>query len=223
LRPEIPGDLTASGFHSQYGQDKWVAESLLPDVLNGTFVDIGAHDGITYSNTYYLEQVRGWTGIAVEPHPAVYKMLRENRNCRTVNACVGARSGTKIFLAISGYCEMLSGVMDEYHPDHLARIDAEISRHGGSRTTYEIECLTLNDIFGTYGVREIDYMTIDVEGSELSILQAIDWTRVRIKVIGVENNYQDFRIPRLLISQGYKFHSILGVDEFYVLEPPTTR
>ena len=60
-------------------------------------------------------------------------------------------------------------------------------------------------------------MSIDVEGSELSILRSIDFSRVEAKVIGVENNYGDWRIYSLLKAAGYRFHSVVG-DEFYLRE-----
>jgi len=54
------------------GQDVFVAE-LLSFKKNGVFVDIGANDGVTISNTWYFEKELGWDGIAIEPIPQIYE------------------------------------------------------------------------------------------------------------------------------------------------------
>jgi len=59
-------ELLDQGFYSQCGQDKWLIENLFAKKTDGVFVDIGAHDGVTLSNSFYLESL-GWSGVAVEP------------------------------------------------------------------------------------------------------------------------------------------------------------
>lgn len=81
--------LRASGYPIQCGQDKWIIESMLPARKEGVFVDIGANDGVTLSNTLVLEKDHGWTGIAVEPIPEVFARLQANRICTVGNGCVG--------------------------------------------------------------------------------------------------------------------------------------
>ena len=118
--------LKAEGYFSQSGQDKWIVEKLFAGKQKGTFVDIGANDGITFSNTYFLEKM-GWNGLAVEPIPSAYEKLVKNRKCITVNCCIAPKTGKERFRVITGYSEMLSGLIDEYDPRHLARIE------GGTR------------------------------------------------------------------------------------------
>lgn len=208
-------ELRASGFSSQCGQDKWVAEVLCKGVVSGVFVDIGANDGVSFSNTFYLEQKRGWTGLAVEPIPEVYEKLSANRLCQTVNGCVGAQSGKAMFQVVSGYAEMLSGLIDEYVPQHQKRIQDEIAEYGGMCHEIETDCFTFNELVEKYDIRHIDYLNIDTEGAEYSILKSIDFSRVHISVVGIENNYADSRFPTLMKKMGFRLHSIVG-DEFYL-------
>jgi len=49
------------------------------DFDGGVFVEAGANDGVTQSNTYYFEKFRGWTGLLVEPEPALAAACRRNR------------------------------------------------------------------------------------------------------------------------------------------------
>jgi FkbM family methyltransferase len=215
-KPYFDRDLIIKeGYQSQCGQDKWVVETILPDLDGGIFIDIGAHDGISFSNTYFLEKELGWTGIAVEPIPEIFERLKNNRKCQLINGCISEIPGKAKFYKISGYAEMLSGLYDRYDTKHLERIQREISQYGGSYEIQEVDSYTLNQILEEHKMFHIDYLNIDVEGAELSILKSINFDIFDISVIGCENNYKDFRIPQLLKKNGYTLHSIVG-DEFYI-------
>jgi FkbM family methyltransferase len=204
-----------NGYFSQCGQDKWIAETLLPGKRNGIFVDIGAHDGVTFSNTLFLEKNLGWTGLAVEPIPEVFDKLKLNRQCTVINGCVGSPPGKRKFRRVSGYAEMLSGLVDEYDPRHEERIQQETAAKGGSIHEIEVDCFDLNSLLMDHQITSVDYLNIDVEGSEFSIIKSIDFGRIRIKIIGVENNYKDKKAEIFLRKKGYKLHSRVG-DDFYI-------
>jgi len=206
--------LRAEGYYSQAGQDKWVVESIFVGKNNGFFVDIGAHDGISFRNTYLLEQ-KGWLGIAVEPNPFVYPKLVKNRKCLTVNGCITDQSGIGKFRLLTGYSEMLSGLIEEYKPQQFTRIQKEMEEKGGELVDINVDCYTIMEILKNNHRNHIDYLSIDAEGAELKILNSVDFNAVSIHVISVENSYQDWRIPYTLINKGFVFHSIVG-DEFYV-------
>ena len=63
---------------SQFNQDKFIFENFFPVKSDGVFVDIGAHDGITLSNTWFFENYLGWTGYCFEPNPSLFAKLVEN-------------------------------------------------------------------------------------------------------------------------------------------------
>lgn len=220
----LASDTTAlrrEGYFSQCGQDKYVVEQLFPGLRNGIFVDIGAHDGVSFSNTNYLEKNLDWTGMAIEPLPDVYAQLTRNRDCVCINGCVAEKVGTAVFRKISGYSEMLSGLLDQYDRRHLQRIDAEIHAHGGRVEEIEVVCYRLNALLQQYELRDIHYLNLDVEGAEFEILRSIDFGAVNIRVCGIENNYRDYRIPKLMRDNGYDLIAVLG-DEFYVKRGDST-
>jgi FkbM family methyltransferase len=202
-------------YSSQCGQDRWLVENMFPGLRNGVFVDIGAHDGISFSNTFYIEKHLGWSGLAIEPMPDVFERLSRNRDCIKVNGCISDRSGKASFRKISGYSEMLSGLVEQYDPRHLQRIEREIGAHGGSMEEIEMACYRLNSLLEEHGLLDVDYLNIDVEGAEYGILRSIDFSAVNIKVCGIENNYRDYRIPKLMKANGFDFVAVVG-DEFYV-------
>ncbi len=207
--------LRAEGYRSQYGQDKLVHETLLPDVDKGVFVDIGAHDGVSLSNTCYFERNLGWQGLCIEPIPEVFAELDRNRRCHKVQGAVGARRGQAQFQVLTGAAEMLSGLQETYDPRHLQRIEREQSARGGQRRVIPVEVYTLAELLARHNFVHVDYMSIDTEGAELAILQSFDFSRFHVRVIGLENNYRDGRPFDLLIAHGYTLRSVLG-DEFYV-------
>jgi hypothetical protein len=61
---------------------------------DGFYIDIGANDGKSYSNTFIFENI-GWDGICVEPLPIVYKLLMQNRQCDCFNVAVSETRGKK--------------------------------------------------------------------------------------------------------------------------------
>lgn len=216
LRPSFdPSSITYEGYCSQCGQDKWLIETLLPHLKKGVFVDVGAHDGISFSNTYFLERQLEWSGIAIEPIPEIFEKLKANRKCQVINGCISSVPGKAKFYRITGYAEMLSGLYNEYDSRHLMRIQREIQQHGGSVEVQDVMSFSFNQLLHDHQIFHIDYLNIDVEGAELSILKSIDFKTFDISVISCENNYRDYRIPKFLKKAGYTFHSVVG-DEFYI-------
>lgn len=65
-------------YYSQNGQDAFIVK-LFNGKRNGYFLDIGAYDGVYFSNSLTLEKSLGWEGICIEPNPLVYGQLKSNR------------------------------------------------------------------------------------------------------------------------------------------------
>jgi len=206
-------------FYSQYGQDKWLYENFFKDKKSGTFLEIGADDGIDKSNTLFFEKYLGWNGICVEPSPDRYKLLSKNRNCICEQTALSSYTGTAEFLDISGWGKGLSGIVDNYCDNHSRRVSQEI-RHPDNLGSKKIKVPvdTLNNVLAKYNVFEVDFCTIDTEGSEFQILKDFDFDKFKIQIILVENNYGDDKITNLLHSKGYKMITKLRIDDVYVLE-----
>ncbi len=207
-------ELRKDGYMSQYGQDKFIAEHF-NFLEKGVFVDIGANDGITLSNTYYLEKKLSWSGIAIEPSPKVFKRLQENRSSTLINACISDKSGDADFLELSGYTEMLSGLVDKYDARHIERIDHEIEKFSGSKNYIKVPCHTLESILKEHKLHKIDYLNIDIEGGEFDVLKNINFNNIDISIIGIENNYKEDKIKKYLHGYGYSLIAIVGSDEMY--------
>lgn len=204
-------------YYSQYGQDEWLYSNLFKDKKDGLFLDCGAHDGVTLSNTKFFEDL-GWNGICVEPIPNVYAKLAANRNCVTLEGAVWSSRCSKTFTIIDGYSEMLSGISESYNQAHIHRINHEVQTHNQNVQNIEVQCFSINDILydlTNNGSKTLDFMSIDVEGSEPEILSSLDYSKYKIKVIVCENNYEDISLRNLMKEKGFSFTKRLGVDDVF--------
>jgi len=201
--------------YSQYNQDTWLFENIFSDKENGVFVEIGADDGVDKSNTKLFEEL-GWTGLCIEASPMRYKLLEKNRNCICENVAVSDRDGECDFLDISGYGKGLSGLVDKYDPIHQQRIKFEIQnpRNNGSEVI-KVKTTTLQSLLEKHNISKIDFCSIDTEGSEEQIIHGIDFDKVSIDVLLIENNYNKTSITKFLESAGYKKIRKLHIDDVY--------
>ena len=136
----------SASYFSQFKQDKFLNEVLFNHKRHGFFIDIGAHDGVTISNSLYFEKSKNWKGICIEPNPTVFSKLQSNRESMNLNVCVGNGNQTVKFTQIEGYSEMLSGISNQYNDKHLERIQHEMTAKGGKMTEIEVEMITLDKI-----------------------------------------------------------------------------
>lgn len=208
-------------YFSQYRQDEFIDKVVLNRKRNGFFVEIGAHDGISLSNTWFFEKTRYFGGLCVEPNPAVFELLKKNRKCEVLNTCIAEHDGTVKFLAVVGYSEMLSGIIDKYHPTHLKRIDNYIAEYGGAKKEIEVKAMRLEDI-ALLSNQPIDFISIDTEGNELNILKSIDFSKLNVTCFTIENNYGDPNIEAIMNRNRYIKVKRLGDDDVYLLKSKYT-
>ncbi len=206
-------------YHSQCQQDKFVNENFFKNRKKGVFVDIGAHNGMTYSNTLFFEKELDWQGICVEPLPERFVELQQNRKCVCIQGCISDFDGFGQLLMVSSpfvNTEMLSGLLHKYDPRHLERVHIEIERFGGSYQIIDVKCYLFNKIMQENNITHIDFLSIDTEGGEYEILCSIDFSKYKIDVIAVEDNYKDPRFSSFLAQKGYILVTSLEQDLIFV-------
>jgi len=179
------------------------------------FVDVGAYDGITWSNSISLEENYGWSGLCIEANPIAYQKLFKCRKNKTFNYALSDKEEEMIFWAISGYCEMLSGFLDLYDEKHIQRINSEIQKYGGYINKIKIKSKKLQTILDDNLINQVDYLSIDTEGAELSILKGINFSKTNISLISAENNNYNNDVEIFLKEKGYKKIVKICGDDFY--------
>lgn len=166
---------------------------------NGFFLEFGATNGIHLSNTYLLETDFEWNGILAEPAKLWHNELDKNRKAIIDKRCVWKRSGETLNFNETISAEL--STIDSYSSsDHLAN-----AREGGKK--YSVETISLFDLLTEYKApKEIDYLSIDTEGSEFDILENFDFKEYKFRVITCEHNSSPMRekLDELFQKNGYE-------------------
>ena len=198
---------------SQIKQDLFVLAEL-GFKTNGFFVEFGATDGVSMSNSYLLEKEFNWKGILAEPGKCWHKALEENRTVNIEKKCVWHKTGETLQFqeADSSTLSTIAGFGDS---------DSH-SKTRGKGKEYTVTTISFNDLLSKYEApKTIDYLSIDTEGSEYIILDSLNFDDYKFRVITVEHNYTELRekVFRLLTSKGYKrVHTGYSLfDDWYVL------
>lgn len=175
--------------YSQLGQDKlaYLIDSYKP---TNYFVEFGATDGLTLSNTAALEMRFSWDGILAEPGRGWHESLRENRKVNIETKCIWKENERMISFYEQGE---LSGI--------TTYLDRKVSGEG-----YLVETLTLGALLNKYHApNRIGFLSIDTEGSEYEILKDFDFDSHKFNFIACEHNYSYSRVKlrKLLRKNSY--------------------
>jgi FkbM family methyltransferase len=154
---------------------------------NGVFVEVGAYDGFDISNTYHFEKDLNWTGICIEPSPQSFEKLKQNRNCILENCAISDVEGELDFVNVTGWGSSGSGFNDI---DGLVLKTAKksVEVNGGTWEIIKVPSFRLETILNKHKIRMVDYMSIDTEGHEMSVIKSINWNQFYIQFITIENS-----------------------------------
>lgn len=183
---------------------------------SGFFIDVGAHNGITWSNSVALKEFLNWNGLCIEANPKVFNELQKNRpNDICLNIGSADSDGEMLFWKISGYAEMLSGFYDDYDQLHIDRINKEIGIYGGDIEKINISVEKLETTLSNHNINKIDYLSIDVEGAELRVLKGLNLNKNRPTLISIEDNGYTKEPHEYLLNNKYNFLQRIAGDCFY--------
>ena len=180
---------------------------------DGFFVEFGATNGIDFSNTYLLEKRFSWKGILAEPATCWHSELKRHRSVTIDHNCIWSESNRKMQFNETEIAEL--STLSQYSASDFHHDLRKVGKK------YDVTTLALNDLLAKYEApRVIDYLSIDTEGSELEILNSVDFNRYSFKVITCEHNYTENRnkIYDLLTNKGYerKHKDVSFFDDWYV-------
>ncbi len=214
--------LTRAKYQSQHGQDKYFNEVIFKNAKGGTFLEIGAHDGLKYSNTWFFEKECEWKGMCIEPRPEAYKELEKNRECVCINGAITKKEDIVTFRQCGGpiLLELYSGIESKYDARQLQKIEKRLETVGGSCKFIEVKGYMLNTLLEKHNYYTIDYLSLDTEGGELEILKSIDFNKFYVYIIDVENHYDPIEMRTFLESKGFSYVKRHGYDDIYVNTRP---
>jgi FkbM family methyltransferase len=172
---------------------------------NGFYIEIGAFTGDKQNSTIVLEQA-GWDGVCVEPISENIRKLKKNRKCRIIEGAVWTKNGIVEFadVSIPGW----TGITETHQKFHKEKYQNGVIK-------FLVPCFTFDSLDLPL---QINYLQIDTEGSELQILDSIDFEKYQIDYICIEDNlgldgdtmYHDF-----MVSRKYELIYTIVQDKLY--------
>jgi len=142
-----------------------LVSSYLP--AKGFFVEVGAYQPVALSQTWELEQ-RGWDGLVIEPIPAHAESLRRERRAR-------------VFEVACGTPEQHGEMMPIYVASGLSSLRFRNS------PTKDVRVVTLDSVLAEASAQRVDFLSVDVEGTELDVLRGFSFERYRPGLILLES------------------------------------
>lgn len=198
----------------QEAQEKALVRQYFDSAGSGFFVEIGANEPVSdFSQTWHLEKT-GWRGILVEPNRGLF------------DECVKRRPGSKAYhVACSapekvGFAELKIPFMTDGTTDTgKAALEVGIDHAGFSRyRTERVRVVTLDSILEENGVERIDFLSIDVEGTELDVLKGLNLERYRPRLILLEDKLVYLNKHRWLKRRGYRLVKRTQFNNWYIPE-----
>jgi FkbM family methyltransferase len=163
----------------------------------GTFLDLGAYDGVMFSNTRQLA-LNGWCGVCVEPSPTVLPKLlelyKDSDKIKVLPYAVGDTTEQKTFYDSNG--------------DAVSSLDTKHVKvwKKGSNVKFspvQVECLTVSDLLDKIGF-DFDFINIDTEGISFYILKQLPFDKlINLKMICIEYDGKANDIANFAAQYGF--------------------
>lgn len=184
-----------------FGSDRWSHLALNDldqklkkhlDFENGTFIEAGANDGLSQSNTYWFERFRGWRGMLIEAVPDQAQRCRRNRpRAEVINVALVADPDLKtIRINAAHLMAFIPGSRQPQEEDARVRLAMDVQRLE-SVPQIEVPATTLEAILDRHTGGSIDFFSLDVEGYEIPVLRGMNPDRHRPGLILVETTQLD--------------------------------
>lgn len=211
--------------HEAFGSEKYSRFSLDGldrklrrhcDFRGGFFIEAGANDGLTQSNTYWFERFRKWRGLLVEGVPELAAAARRNRPRATVvnAALVADPSVREVVMKTANLMSIVKGARGS-EADDEAHVRAGASVQGGLEVReIRVPARTLTSILDELRPPRIDLFSLDVEGYELEVLRGLDLSRYRPRLILVETAQVE-KVDELLGSAYTRIDKLSVHDYLY--------
>jgi FkbM family methyltransferase len=215
------GESTATIFYGQCGEDLEVYVDFISKDLDffrdtGIYIEIGASDGVKYSNSKFFEDELGFSGILIEPLPNFFETLKKTRSDNVLYNC--AVSGKQDFVDIlyspniDGYLSGMAHTMSSVRKSQVGFNDFD--------DVISVQAKRMSEIMHENKLSHVDIFSIDVEGGEYEILNTIDWSvPIYLFIIELasdeEQTQKDIDCRNLMADKGYVFHKRVGLSEIW--------
>ncbi|XP_069193568.1 protein Star-like [Procambarus clarkii] len=199
-------------------------QKLYSNQRGGFFVEAGAYDGERISNTLHLEKELGWTGLLIEPDNENYKkLLTKHRKAWISHSCLSQESYPKEEVLIS----LVSGDLignDRRYSSYLQGVKLNSTVYNDFLKTWEesysvVQCFPLASYLLALNVSTVDFLSLDIQGAEKSVLKNFPWDRITIRAMVVEEvHFKDFNHQFVddMKNRGFVLVDKADIDYFFV-------
>jgi FkbM family methyltransferase len=210
-------------YYSQCEEDIYLNENIFKNKQNGVYIELGALDGVLFSNTKFFEDSLNWKGILIEPHPDKFKLLQLNRpNNFLFNDLISCHKEPLEFRYFLDCHAAVSGVentLSQHHFDIYFESNDEFNK-SLQQNKIVIEPKSLTDIVRSTNLTHIDLLSLDVEGHEYEVLKSWDFSIpidiILIETLGVQPEKDDL-CRKILIENNYKFITTYKHNEIFAI------
>jgi FkbM family methyltransferase len=190
----------------RYGEDRKLLPTLLAAAGSGpgTFVELGALDGIHYSNTALLDRCFDWTGLLIEPNPtnfAALKLMRRRfprRGAVATHSAVCRADGPR-WLNVTRNGGAVAGMPAS------ATVRKFCSPYPRCKKLVEVPCSPLSQLMSDAGLRDgATFLSLDVEGAEAIVLETVDPAAFKVILVELDgvDEAKDARVHQMLTRAG---------------------
>lgn len=191
-------------FKNSHEDEQKLVRQYFGNKNNGVYVDVGANEPVSQSQTYHLEQI-GWTGLLIEPLPHYADLLRQQRNGTVVQmACSSPENHDKEqrIIVAGGHSTL------NYDPIAL-----------GTRSdqTIEVTCRTLDSVLEEHHIQPgFDFISIDIEGHEMEMFKGFSLSKWQPKLVLLEDHVTNHEKHNHMTANGYQVLMRTGLNSWYV-------
>ena len=203
--------------YSQQGQDIDIIKNFMPkiyQVRDGTFVELGGYNGITYSNTKGIEDTFGFKGVLIEASDAFVAMDINRINTQNFRTAISTETEVEFFGS-----DAIAGTLKNLKQN--AENGAPVSYGDNQYKPYTVQGRPICSVLQESKLEYIDLFFIDVEGSEIDVINTMDWS-IPIYLICIEMYAYECRqkeqeeIRKILKQQGFTYKKKIAEDEIWV-------
>jgi len=191
-------------------EDSHIHKLYFPSFRNGIFLEMGAHDGVKYSNTKFFEDTLNWSGILIEPNPSLFTNLCKNRpKSINVHYAISKTEGELEFYKNDVVGSVKSNTTQEFFEKWHSKRVVEVIK---------VPSIRLDTVLHKTNIKRIDFWSLDVEGSEYEALETMDWS-IPVYLICIETQLDAERKKQcddILTANGFKFVETLAHNEIWI-------